>query len=196
MTTLGAIPAEGMAPSRPSGGAPGPDRATLEESLHPIVDALREEARHRSEDALARADEDADAVLRAAREEGDRILADARAEGEALAGQLSASLVADARRVAHEQILEAQRRLYEMVRQAAVRELEHRSESPGVGQLFARLESVVRARLGADAVVSRAGDGRVGVVGERDGLRVDLSAPVLVDLQLRSFNDVLEEFWG
>ena len=177
-------------------GASASTRPNLELSLRAVTEALEEDARHQSALVLARADADSQVTLDAARMEGERLVQAARREGATTAQRLAAAQIADVRREARHIVLEAQRALYESLRQAALDELASQEASPAVTNLIARLGDVVRARLGDKADVRQPGRGRPGVVAVRDGVVLDLSAPVLVELELRTFGDVLERLWA
>ncbi len=101
-----------------------------------------------------------------------------------------------ARRDARHAVLEAQRGLYERVRRGALEELAHQEGSPAAANLVARLGDVARARLGDQAEVRQPDPSRPGIVAARDGVVLDLSAPVLVELELQAFGDVLEGLWA
>jgi vacuolar-type H+-ATPase subunit E/Vma4 len=191
MTVITSRPDAGGPPGAPASGRPG-----LEASLSAVTEALEEDARRRSALILARADADSAAMLEAARREGERLVQAARAEGTATAQRLAAAQLADARREARHTVLEAQRALYEAVRQAVLEELASQEGSPAVTNLEARLGDVARARLGDEAQVRRPDRGRPGIVAVRDGVVLDLSAPVLVELELQTFGDVLEGLWA
>jgi vacuolar-type H+-ATPase subunit E/Vma4 len=182
-----------------AGGTPGVTvsaRPGLEASLSAVAEALEEDARRQSALILAQADADRAAALDAARTEGERLVEAARAEGTATARRLAAAQLADARRDARHIVLEAQRALYEAVRQAALEELAHQEVSPAATTLVARLGDVARARLGVETEIRLPDRGRPGIVAVRDGVMLDLSAPVLVELELQHFGDVLEGLWA
>ncbi len=181
---------------RPPRAAPGSARPGLEASLRAVTEALGEDARRQSALILARADADSATTLEAAHGEGERLVQAARAEGTATARRLAAAQLADARREARQTVLEAQRALYEAVREAALDELATQAGSPAATNLVARLGEVARARLGDEAEVRQPDRGRPGIVAVRDGVVLDLSAPVLVELELQTFGDVLEGLWA
>ena len=161
-----------------------------------MTEALEEDARGQSALILARADADTAATLEAARTEGERLVQAARAEGTATAQRLAAAQLADARREARHTVLEAQRALYEAVRQGALEQLANQEGTPAAADLMARLGDVARARLGDQAEVRQPDRGRPGIVAVRDGVVLDLSAPVLVELELQTLGDVLEGLWA
>ena len=175
---------------------PGPGRPGLEASLRTVTEALEVDARRQSLLTLSRADADADATLEVARTEGERLIQAARAEGAATAQRLAAAQLADARREARHTVLEAQRALFEAVRQGALEQLVSQADTPAAAELVARLGDVARARLGDHAEVRRPDRGRPGIVARRDGVVLDLSAPVLVDLELPRLGGVLEGLWA
>jgi vacuolar-type H+-ATPase subunit E/Vma4 len=177
-------------------GVPGSARPGLEASLHAVTEALEEDARRQSALILARADADSAATLEAARTEGERLVQAARAEGTATAQRLAAGQLVDARREARHTVLEAQRALYEAVRRDALEQLANQGGSPAVTDLVARLGDVARARLGDQAEVRQPDRGGPGIVAVRDGVVFDLSAPVLVELELQTLGDVLEGLWA
>ncbi len=182
-----------------AGGTPGVTasaRPGLEASLRAVAEALEEDARRQSALILAQADADRAAALDAARTERERLVEVAQAEGTATARRLAAAQLADARRDAHHIVLEAQRALYEAVRQAALEELAHQEGSPAATTLVARLGDVARARLGVETEIRLPDRGRPGIVAVRDGVVLDLSAPVLVELELQYFGDVFEGLWA
>jgi hypothetical protein len=168
----------------------------LKASLGAVTEALEEDARRLSALILARAESDCAATLEKGRTEGERLVEAARAEGTATAQRLAAAQLADAQREARHTVLEAQRVLYERVRQAALGELAHQAASPAATNLVRRLGDIARARLGDQADVRQPDWGRPGVVAVRDGIVLDLSAPVLVELELQKFGDVLEGLWA
>lgn len=192
MTVLTAPPPDARGPR----GAAASARPSLEASLGVVSGALEQDARHRSARILAQADADRAATLEAARTEGARLVQAARAEGAATARRMAAAQLADARREARNTVLAARRAVYEAVRQAALEELARQEASPAAIDFVARLGDVARARLGDEAAVRRPDVGRPGIVAERDGVALDLSAPVLVDLELQAFGDVLEGLWA
>jgi hypothetical protein len=177
-------------------GGPAAARPTLEASLWVVTEALEEDARRRSALILAQADADSVATFQAARTEGERLVRTAREEGTTTAQRLAAAELADAKRQARSVVLEAQRTLYERVRQAALEELADREASLAAADLAARLGDIARARLGDHADVRQPDQGRPGIVAVRDGVVLDLSAPVLVELELQTLGDVLEELWA
>ena len=67
--------------------------------------------------------------------------------------------------------------------------------TPAATDLVARLGDVARARLGDQAEVRQPDRGHPGIVAVRDGLVLDLSAPVLVELELQTLGDVLQGLW-
>ena len=182
-------------PNRPR-GAPLSARPSLEASLSVVTGALEEDARRQSALILAQADADSAATLEAARTEGERLVQAARAEGTATAQRLAAALRGDAQREARHIVLEAQRALYEAVRQAALEELANQKASQAATSLVARLGDMARARLGDEAAVRQPDVGRPGIVAVRGDVVLDLSAPVLVELELQMFGDVLERLWA
>ncbi len=184
-------PGGGRPPRVPGSGRPG-----LEASLRAVTEALEEDAHGRSMLILARADADTAATLETARTEGERLVQAARAEGTTTAQRLAAAQVADARREARRTVLEAQRALYEAVRQGALEQLTDQEGTPAATDLVARLGDVARARLGEQAEVRQPDQGRPGIVAVRDGVVLDLSAPVLVELELQTLGDVLEGLWA
>jgi hypothetical protein len=184
-------PDAGRPPRAPSSARPG-----LEASLRSVTDALEEDARGQSALILARADADTAATLEAARTEGERLVQAARAEGTATAQRLAAAQLADARREARHTVLEAQRALYEAVRQGALEQLANQEGTSAATDLVARLGDVARARLGDQAEVRQPDGGRPGIVAVRDGVVLDLSAPVLVELELQTLGDVLQGLWA
>jgi vacuolar-type H+-ATPase subunit E/Vma4 len=161
-----------------------------------VREALEEDARRQVALILARADADSAATLEAARTEGERLVQAARAEGTATAQRLAAAELVDARREARHTVLEAQRALYEAVRRDALEQLADQGGSAAVTDLVARLGDVARARLGDQAEVRQPDRGRPGIVAVRDGVVFDLSAPVLVELELQTLGDVLEGLWA
>jgi len=161
-----------------------------------VTEALEEDARRQSALILARADADSAVTLLAARTEGERLVRAAREEGTTTAQRLAAAELADARREARSVVLEAERTLYERVRQAALEELADREASLAATDLAARLGEIARARLGDHADVRQPERGRPGIVAVRDRVVLDLSAPVLVELELQMFGDVLQELWA
>jgi vacuolar-type H+-ATPase subunit E/Vma4 len=160
-----------------------------------VTEALEEDARSQSARILAQADADRAATLEVARTEGEWLVQAARAEGAVKARRLAAAELADARREARHAVLEAQRALYEAVRQGALEELANLEGSPAAANLVARLGNVARARLGDEAEIHPPDRGRPGIVAVRDGVMLDLSAPVLVELELQHFGDVFERLW-
>jgi len=161
-----------------------------------VTEALEEDFRSQSVLILARADADAAATLEAARVEGERLVQAARAEGTATAQRLAAAQLADARREARHRVLEAQCALYEAVRQGALQQLGKQEGTSAASDLVARLGDVARARLGDQAEVRQPDRDRPGIVAVRDGVVLDLSAPVLVELELQTLGDVLEGLWA
>lgn len=190
MTVITSPPDAGRPP-----GVPGSARPGLEASLRAVTEALEEDARRESVLILARADAESAATREAARTEGERLVQAARAEGTTTAQRLARAQLADARRGARHTVLKAQRALYEAVRQGALEELVSQVGSPAATDLVARLGDVARARLGDQAEVRQPDRGRPGIVAAREGVVLDLSAPVLVDLELQGFGDVLEGLW-
>ncbi len=180
---------------RPS-GAPGSARLGLGESLRAVTEALEEDARIQAALVLARADAENAATLEAARTEGERLLQTARAEGTATAQRMAAAQLADARREARRTVLEAKRDLYEAVRQGALEQLASPERSSDATALVAHLGDVARARLGDEAKVRQSDRGSPGIVAERDGVVLDLSAQVLVEVELHTLGDVLEGVWA
>jgi len=191
MTVITSHPDAGRPP-----GVPASARHGLEASLRAVTEALEEDARRQSALILARADADSAATLEAARTECERLVQAARAEGTATAQRLAAAQLADARREGRQTVLGARRALYEAVRQGALEELGYQEGSPAATNLVARLGDVARARLGEQAEVRQPDRGRPGIVAVRDGVVLDLSAPVLVALELQRFGDVLEGLWA
>jgi len=177
-------------------GVAGTGRPGLEAGLRAVTEALEEDFRSQSVLILARADADAAATLEAARVEGERLVQAARAEGTATAQRLAAAQLADARREARHRVLEAQRALYEAVRQGALQQLGKQEGTSAASDLVARLGDVARARLGDQAEVRQPDRDRPGIVAVRDGVVLDLSAPVLVELELQTLGDVLEGLWA
>ena len=171
-------------------------RPGFDGSLRAVTEALEEDARRQAARILAQADADRAATLEAARTEGERLVQAARDEGTVSARRLAAALLADARRDARHAVLEAHRALYEAVRQAALEELANQAGSAVAANLVARLADVARARLGGKAEIRPPDRGRPGIVAVRDGLVLDLSAPVLVELELQHFGDVFEGLWA
>jgi len=179
---------------RPRGGLAAAG-LTQEASLCVVAEALEEDARRQSALILAQADADSLATLQAARTEGEHLVRAAQEEGTTTAQRFAAAELADARREARSVVLEAQRTLYERVRQAALDELADQEGSLAAADLVARLGDIARARLGERADVRQHVEGRPGIVAVRDGVVLDLSAPVLVELELQTLGDVLEELW-
>ncbi len=161
-----------------------------------VTEALEEDARRQSALILAQADADSVATLRAARTEGELLVRSAREEGTTTAQRLAAAELADARREARSVVLEAQRTVYERLRQAALEELADEEASLAASDLATRLGDLARARLGDKTEVRQPDRGRPGIVAVRDGVVLDLSAPVLVELELQTFGDVLGELWA
>jgi len=191
MTVITSHPDPGGPP-----GVPGPAPRDLEAGLRTVAEALEEDARRQSALILARADADSAATLESARTQCERLVQAARAEGTATAQRLAAAQLADARREGRHTVLGAQRALYEAVRQGALEELGYQEGSPAATNLVARLGDVARARLGERAEVRQPDRGRPGIVAVRDGVVLDLSAPILVELELQRFGDVLEVLWA
>jgi vacuolar-type H+-ATPase subunit E/Vma4 len=190
MTAISSPPDAGRPPRERSSARP------LEASLRAVTEALEEDARRQSALILARSDADTAATLEAARIEGERLVQAARAEGTATAQRLAAAQLADARQEARHTVLEAQRALYEAVRQGTLEQLANQEGTPAATDLVARLGDVAQARLGAQAEVRQPDRGRPGIVAARDGVVLDLSAPVLVELELQTLGEVLEELWA
>jgi len=168
----------------------------MQTALAPVAAALLASARERAERIRVAGRHQAEDVLAQARAEAEGILAQARADGEAAAARVAASTLAATRREARETVLAARRRAYEAVRRTTLAELVRRRESPAASALIARLTTMARTRLGADATVEALVGDQLGVVAFAGNRRIELTADALVDRELAAFAARLEGLWA
>jgi vacuolar-type H+-ATPase subunit E/Vma4 len=169
--------------------------ASMLTALAPVIDALLHAARTNAAHCVSAAEADAAAQLEQARAEAAAILAQAKADGEAAAEHASAAAVIAAGREGRETILAAHRRAYELLRRGMFEELTRRADSPAGAALLARLEALVRARLGPDATISRLAAPRIGISATDGKRHVELTADPFVERELAAFGDRIEELW-
>ncbi len=167
----------------------------LDVQLRPVIAGLVQGAEQRASQVLKEADQQAAAVLADAQRRGEAILESARAEGVAAARRSGTRILADARREAREKILRAQRGVYEQVRSLAHDHLDRLGGAPAAKELNARLETVVRARLGPKATVEDSKSG-IGVVATQGRRRLDLDCDTLVQRELAQMAPRIEELWS
>ncbi len=174
---------------------PRSERASVLTALDPVIDALLRAARAEAAKCVSEAEAEASAQLEQARAEAAAVLARARAEGEAAAEHASAAAVIAAGRESRETVLATHRRAYEMLRQGISDTLARRADSPEGAALLARLEALVRARLGPDATIRRLDGARIGV-SATDGKRyVEMTTEQFVERELAAFGSRIEELW-
>ena len=167
----------------------------LDVQLRPVIAGLVQGAEQRASQVLKEADQQAAAVLADAQRRGEAILESARAEGAAAARRSATRILADARREAREKILRAQRGVYEQVRSLAHDHLDRLGGAPAAKELNARLETVVRARLGPKATVEDSKSG-IGVVATQGRRRLDLDCDTLVQRELAEMAPRIEDLWS
>ena len=167
----------------------------LDVQLRPVIAGLVQGAEQRASQVLKEADQQAAAVLADAQRRGEAILESARADGAAAARRSGTRILADARREAREKILRAQRGVYEQVRSLAHDHLDRLGGAPAAKELNARLETVVRARLGPKATVEDSKSG-IGVVATQGRRRLDLDCDTLVQRELAQMAPRIEELWS
>jgi vacuolar-type H+-ATPase subunit E/Vma4 len=167
----------------------------LDVQLRPVIAGLVQGAEQRASQVLKEADQQAAAVLADAQRRGEAILESARAEGAAAARRSGTRILADARREAREKILRAQRGVYEQVRSLAHDQLDRLGGAPAAKELNARLETVVRARLGPKVTVEDSKSG-IGVVATQGRRRLDLDCDTLVQRELAQMAPRIEELWS
>ncbi len=172
------------------------ERAAMEASLVPVVDAILGAATARAEATRAAAAADARAELARARDEATRTLDEARAEGIEASAATAAAQLTTARREARETVLAARRRAYETLRDGAVEALVLQASSPDGRRLAERLLALVRERVGASASVHAAGPGNLGAVAESGNRRAELEPGELVDQALESLGAGIEALWA
>lgn len=147
-----------------------------QDPLAPLEDALLARARAEADAVLAAAWEEAARVRREAQEEATALADDARARGEEDARAVLAFERSHARRAARDVVLQAQRDAHESLRRAAVEAVRARLTDP---RTAAALAGLVRSRLGPEGTVTEHPAGGV-VGTAPDGRTVDASVPVLV----------------
>ena len=156
----------------------GPVRAALLAAAEAEAEAITAAAEASGRELLEDASRQRDLVLREARERG-------AADGAMRLSAWRAGVQREARRV----VLAAQQAAYDELRRQAVAAVRDLLGEPAER---ARLASVLRARLGAEAVIQdHAGGGLVGESG--DGRVVDASVDALVDIALANLD--LETMW-
>ncbi|HWS46458.1 MAG TPA: hypothetical protein VN636_11405 [Acidimicrobiia bacterium] len=169
-----------------------PAEGSLDAALAPLDHALRSSVAAVRAASLASTRREVDAHLAAASRDGEALVEQARRDGEALADATLASYRARLRRDVAATVLDARRaitnEIAERVR-AAVLALRDASDYP---VLLDGLAARVRAQLGAGAIVVRDPPGVGGVIGERDGRRVEYTLPVLAALVLADMGDEIE----
>lgn len=145
-----------------------------------------------AEDELARARRGE--RLAEAHRRANALVAEARRDGEDEVAVDVAQRLVRARREARSAVLAAQREVYdEFVRRTldAVIALRHGEEH---ARLVERLSAVAREQLGSDAEIE-VDEAVGGVVGRRDGRRVDYTLPALVDRAIGDLGARLQELW-
>jgi len=172
------------------------EQAVMEAALRPVVDAVTDAARARGHATRATAAADVRAELARARREAHGILDEARADGDAAAAATAAIQVAMARREAREMVLAARRAAYETLREQAVAALVAQATSPEGLQLAARLQRLVRDRVGATAAVRSGGPGNLRAVAESGNRRAEVEPQALVDHALESLGADIEALWA
>jgi vacuolar-type H+-ATPase subunit E/Vma4 len=183
-------------PPRGRGTRADRERAAIEASLVPVVDAITDAARARAQGIRAAAAADARAELARAHQEATRIVDEARAAGTEAATVTATSELTVARREARERVLTARRQAYETVREGALAELVRQAATPDARRLAERLQTLVRDRVGASASVHSAGPGNLGAVAESGNRRAELEPGDLVDRALESLGAGIEALWA
>lgn len=158
-------------------------------ALEPVRAALLSAAEAEAEALTAAGEAETQELLEGARRQRDRVLREARERGEADGEMRVSAERAGVQREARRVVLAAQQTAYDELRRQSVAAVRELLEVPAER---ARLTAVLRARLGAGAVVS--GHPTGGLVGESDdGRVVDASADALVERTLANLD--LESLW-
>ena len=172
------------------------ERAAMEASLVPVVDAILGAATARAEATRAAAAADARAELARARDEATRTLDEARAEGiEASAATAAAPADHGPARGTRDRARGTPTRVRDAT-DGAVEALVLQASSPDGRRLAERLLALVRERVGASASVHAAGPGNLGAVAESGNRRAELEPGELVDQALESLGAGIEALWA
>jgi vacuolar-type H+-ATPase subunit E/Vma4 len=162
--------------------------------LAPLVSALLESARRDADADVAGADAEAASMLARARDEANAMLADARSRGAADAAAVVARERSRAEREARGVILAAQRAVHDDARQAArdaVSELRH---DPVYPALIDALRAMAQRDHGPTAVVAEHPHG--GLVVEIDDRRIEYSLADLADDVMDRMADEMDGLWS
>ncbi len=165
-------------------------RPTLTDATAPLRSALVDAARREAESLVRSAVTEGDRALATASARAEELRTRARAEGEADGDALAAADRAAAARRARATVLAARTQAYDDLRVAAEEAVRVLLADPTARDSLAR---VLRARLGAEAVVEATGDGGLSAV-TSDGRRVDGSVRALVGAVLPTLD--LEAWWS
>ena len=149
------------------------------EALAPLVSALLERARRDSREALARADDDALAIVAAARAEADALLADARAKGVADGVAVSAAERMRAEQDGRRMVLEALSAAREDLRGAAREAVSGLRHDPRYPEMIQALRTRAERELGPETTVTELEAG--GIVAAAGPRRVAYSLDALAD---------------
>jgi hypothetical protein len=153
--------------------------APAQESLQPLIDALRASASAEADQLRAAAAAAAAELIDAAQRQADGIVAQARSHGAADALAIRALALMRARRQARALRLAAARGSSEELRDRCRQAARALTAEPGFPRLRERLAQRALATLGSGAVLHDCPDG--GVVGQRPGRRMNLSLTTFVD---------------
>lgn len=169
---------------------------TVATAVAPVGEALLDDARRHAATASAAAEHDAEAELARARDEASAILDEARADGARAAAQRADAEVAAAHREARGVVLAARREAYLTVRRRALEALAQRGGTPEGRRLGDLLEALARERVGPTPTVRRSGPGDLDVVAASGNRRAAIGPAELVDRSLRVLADQVATLWA
>lgn len=167
---------------------------TVPDALRPVRDALIGRARANAAAEVARAEEEARAILEEAGRRADAVRRQARARGEADAHAEEVARRASARREARSLVLAAQSAVAATLHDRVHAGLQDLRDDPSFPEIGRRLEAQARLLLGPDVRLTPDPSG--GFLAECSGRRMELTLDAVADRMLERLGPELQSLWS
>jgi vacuolar-type H+-ATPase subunit H len=167
---------------------------SVPDALGPVRDALLTRARADAAAEVARAEEQARAMLEDASRRADAVRQEARARGEADGHAVLVARRAQARREARSVVLGAQSAVRAALHDRVRAGIQALREDPAFAEIECRLEEQARALLGPDVRLTPDPSG--GFLAESSGRRGELTLDAVADQLLERLGPEVQSLWS
>lgn len=166
---------------------------TVPDALGPVRDALLARARADVAAEVARAEEEARAILQQAGRRADVVRQEARSRGEADAHAVLVATRTHARREARSVVLAAQSEVVAALHDRVHAGIGHLRDDPAFAEIERRLEAQARVLLGPEVRLTPDPSG--GFLAELSGRRAELTLDAVAERLLERLGPELQSLW-